>query len=126
MKTRTFGNICESVVSKWLETKGYKILARNYTVRGGELDIVAIDSDTIAFIEVKSRHAGYDKAKYGRPAKAVDLIKRQRVAFAAQAFLKEYPSSRRKRFDVIEVVADEQPSYTSFDIKHIKSAFLAR
>jgi len=126
MKTRAFGNVCESVVSKWLEQKGYKILARNYTVRGGELDIVAVDADTMAFIEVKSRHAGYDKEKYGRPSRAVDYFKRQRLALAAQTFLKQYPSKKRKRFDVIEVIADEQPTYTSFEIKHIKSAFSAR
>ena len=126
MKTKAFGNICEGVVCKWLEGKGCKILARNFTLRGGELDIVAIEGDTLAFIEVKARHAGYDASKYGRPSKAVDYIKRQRVALAAQAFLKEYPSKRRKRFDVIEVIVDEQDTYTSFEIKHIKSAFSAR
>ena len=47
MKTKTFGNICEGVVCKWLEQKGCKILARNYTVKGGELDIIAVDGDTL-------------------------------------------------------------------------------
>ncbi len=126
MKTRAFGKICESVVSKWLSQKGYKILSRNFTIKGGELDIVAIDGDTLAFIEVKARHAGYDSAKYGRPSRAVDYLKRQRVALTAQAFLRQYPSKRHKRFDVIEVIVDEQPTYTSFEIKHIKSAFSAR
>lgn len=126
MKTKTFGNICEGVVCKWLEQKGCKILARNYTVKGGELDIIAVDGDTLAFIEVKSRHAGYDASKYGRPSRAVDYFKRQRLSLAAQAFLKKYPSQRRKRFDVIEVLVDEQDTYTSFEIKHIKSAFAAR
>ena len=126
MKTKVFGKICEGVVANWLTTKGYSILARNYTVRGGELDIVATNSETVVFIEVKARHAGYDTAKYGRPSRAVDYLKRQRVALAAQAFLKTYPSRKRKRFDVIEVIVDEQTTYTSFEIKHIKSAFNAR
>ena len=126
MKTRAFGNVCETVVSRWLEQKGYKVIARNYTIRGAELDIVATDSETLVFIEVKSRHFGYDKSKYGRPSRAVDHIKRQRIALAAQSFLKQYPSNKRKRFDVIEVIADEQPTYTSFDIKHFKSAFTLR
>ena len=126
MKTRAFGRICEGVVCKWLEGKGFRILARNFAVRGAEIDIIASNSDTLVFFEVKSRHAGYDTAKYGRPSKAVDLAKQKRIASAAQSFLKQYPSRKSKRFDVIEVLVDEQPTYTSFEIKHIKSAFTAR
>ena len=126
MKTRAFGRICEGVVCKWLEGKGFRILARNFAVKGAEIDIIASNSDTLVFFEVKSRHAGYDTAKFGRPSKAVDLAKQKRIVTAAQSFLKQYPSRKSKRFDVIEVLVDEQPTYTSFEIKHIKSAFVSR
>ena len=126
MKTRAFGRICEGVVCKWLEGKGFRILARNFAVKGAEIDIIASNSETLVFFEVKSRHTGYDTAKFGRPSKAVDLAKQKRIVLAAQSFLKQYPSRKSKRFDVIEVLVDEQPTYTSFEIKHIKSAFTAR
>ena len=126
MKTRAFGRICEGVVCKWLEGKGYRIVARNFAVKGAEIDIIASTSDALVFFEVKSRHAGYDASKYGRPARAVNALKQRHIAIAAQSFLKQYPSRKSKRFDVIEVIVDEQDTYTSFEIKHIKSAFTAR
>ena len=126
MKTRAFGKICEGVVCKWLEGKGYRVVARNFSVKGAEIDIIASTSDSLVFFEVKSRHAGYDVSRYGRPARAVNMIKQKHIAAAAQSFLKQYPSRKAKRFDVVEVIVDEQDTYTSFDIKHIKSAFTAR
>ena len=126
MKTNALGRICEKVVAKWLCQKGYTVLAKNYLVRGAEIDIIATNADTLIFVEVKSRHAGYNKEKFRRPAAAVTAIKQKRIVLAAGRFLSEYPSRKRKRFDVIEVIADEQPEYTSFEIKHIKSAFSAK
>lgn len=56
---RTFGNHGESLVAKHLEQDGFVICARNYTRRGGEIDIVAEKKGVRAFIEVKTRKGEY-------------------------------------------------------------------
>jgi putative endonuclease len=50
-----FGLRAEAVATLWLQLHGYRILARRYRVKGGEIDIVARRGDTIAFVEVKAR-----------------------------------------------------------------------
>ncbi|HQN73489.1 MAG TPA: YraN family protein, partial [bacterium] len=54
MNTREYGAEAELFTANWLEKKGYKILDRNFFMRGGEIDIVAQIDDTIAFVEVRS------------------------------------------------------------------------
>ena len=48
------GNYIETLAAEHLKREGYEILARNYAYRGGELDIVAREGETIVFVEVKS------------------------------------------------------------------------
>ena len=52
---QTLGKIGEDLACHELERRGYAILARRYRRRGGELDIVARDGETIVFVEVKAR-----------------------------------------------------------------------
>ena len=54
MSTRDTGNIGESLTAYYLERSGYKILRRNYTVKGGEIDIIAEKDGVIAFVELPS------------------------------------------------------------------------
>lgn len=49
------GNHGENLACEYLKKLGYKILERNYRIRGGEIDIVARDKDTLVFVEVKTR-----------------------------------------------------------------------
>jgi putative endonuclease len=73
-----WGHGAEWIAIVFLFAKGYRILARRYLARGGEIDIIAIRKDLIAFVEVKARrdiatgldaiHAG----KISRFASAVD------------------------------------------------------
>lgn len=55
MTAREIGNIGEEFTAQFLIRKGCEILARNYTVRGGEIDIIAKKGNLIHFVEVKSR-----------------------------------------------------------------------
>ena len=45
----------EKAAAKYLRRRGYRIVARNYRCRGGEIDLIALDADTIVFVEVKTR-----------------------------------------------------------------------
>ena len=117
MNTKLLGNQGESLAADYLVQRGCTILARNFRMRAAELDLVARDGDTIAFIEVKTRKS----TRFGTAAEAVDYRKQQKIIQAARYFLQQ----RRLedcfcRFDVIEVYAGEANK-----IRHIKGAFEA-
>ncbi len=54
-KARAFGLRAETLAALWLRLKFYQILARNFTARGGEIDLIARRGDVIVFVEVKAR-----------------------------------------------------------------------
>ena len=75
------GHGAERLAIVYLRLKGYRILARRYLVKGGEIDIIARKGATIAFVEVKLR-ATMDAAMI-----AIEPAKRRRMAQAARTFL---------------------------------------
>jgi putative endonuclease len=84
-----------------LKKSGYKILARNYKSRLGEIDIIARDKDTLCFIEVKTRNS----LRFGLPQEAVSPTKQRQICKAAVSFLKKNNLLDKKaRFDVVSVV----------------------
>ena len=100
-----------------LKGKGYTILAHNYLVRGGELDLVAWHGGLLVFVEVKTRNS----RGFGGPAEAVDLKKRRRMEKAAKVFLARYRDRQpRCRFDLEEV---ERAGPGSARIRQVEDAF---
>jgi len=83
LKKKISGRAGEQAAAEWLVRRGYRILTRNFSVRGGELDIVALKRKTLCIIEVKSRAS----LSYGTPAEAVTAEKRSRIITAANEFL---------------------------------------
>ena len=55
MTRSEIGKIGEDYVCGYLTKLGYTVSARNYRIKGGEIDIIACNGDYIAFVEVKSR-----------------------------------------------------------------------
>lgn len=93
----------EDLASLLLEENSLLILARNVRYPNGELDIVADDSGTTVFVEVKRRR----DSSLGAPAEAVTRTKRLRVVRAARRWLAAHPSRARSvRFDVVAVLGD--------------------
>lgn len=97
----TVGELGENFVARWLESRGWEIIARRWRSRWGEIDLIARLSreDTIAFIEVKTRGAlSWDRG--GR--EAVDRRKQKRIHAAASYFLSLNPrwTDSIGRFDV--------------------------
>ena len=99
------GALGERIACAHLRAGGRKILYRNYRgPKGGEVDIVARDRDTLSFVEVKTR----TRRGYGRPLDAVDVAKQELIERGANAWLhllgtREIPW----RFDVVEVILEE-------------------
>ncbi|MBM3246422.1 MAG: YraN family protein [Candidatus Omnitrophica bacterium] len=90
----------EEAAVDFLKGSGYKIIARNYRTRLGEIDIIACDKDTYCFIEVKARYSD----KFGLPSEAVTRFKQRQISKAALAFLKEkHLLDKKARFDVAAV-----------------------
>lgn len=95
------GKSGEDAAAGYLEENGYKILARNYKTKLGEIDIIACDKDTFAFIEVKARRSDIR----GLPFEAVSGVKQRQIAKSAIVFLKENKFLGKKaRFDVVSVL----------------------
>ncbi len=61
------GNYGEDLAVKYLKSLGYKILERNFRIRGGEIDIVARDMEVLVFVEVKARWSH----EYGLPVESI-------------------------------------------------------
>jgi len=106
----------EAFAVKYLRKKGYRIIATNYQTPIGEIDIVARDSDTIVFVEVKTRQS----LSYGYPFEAVTGHKRQRLKRLALYYLKVHKINDMPcRFDVIGLYLRNG----TYQVQHIVDAF---
>ena len=113
-RRQQIGKTGEAMAVRFLKKKGYKILAQNYRTRLGEIDVIAKDRNTIAFIEVKTRRT----MEYGSPKMAITPEKQRKISMAALLYLKQNDQSNAAaRFDVVTV----QPDNGTIDI--IKNAF---
>ena len=110
--SRQIGNKGEDLAAQYLQSKGLTILARNYYIRGGEVDIIFADEDTTVFCEVKLRGG----RSYGEPSEAVDIHKQRRICKAALDFAyKNKKVDENYRFDIIEIIDK--------CVNHIENAF---
>jgi putative endonuclease len=115
---KTLGQRGEAAAARHLRRSGYKILARGDRFGPGELDLVALDRDTIVFVEVKTRES-HDA---GHPSEAVDQFKQRKLTKLAVTFLKRYRLLEHPaRFDVIAITWPA--GRRSPTIEHIKNAF---
>lgn len=105
-KTRKeLGEIAEDHAARYLRSKGYRVLERNYLAHGGEVDIVAEQGDALVFVEVKSRSS----AEHASPRESVTPGKQRRIVKAASTYLASVQGRERlTRFDVVEVLITPQ------------------
>jgi len=113
MNTRAIGTAYEDLACEHLESEGMQVLARNYRVKIGEIDIIARDGEELVFVEVKYR-ASMD---FGGAEYAIPLSKQRTIRRTAQWFMKEYhiPGDAFCRFDAVLV--------NDTDVIHIKNAW---
>lgn len=84
MDKKEKGRFGEDAAARFLEGKGFHILARNFSMRGGEIDLVGFRKGTLVFFEVKARSGD----SWGKPAEAITEEKMEKIAKAADGFLK--------------------------------------
>lgn len=113
----TLGSRGEELAASFLERNGFTIVERNFRCKGGEVDIVARDGNTIVFVEVKSRKS----LAYGVPQEAVTPFKQRQISKAALTWLaRHHKIDSPARFDVIALLLDSSYSHR---IEHIRNAF---
>ena len=128
---KTVGNFGEDIAERYLKSKGWRILSRNFSASGGEIDIIGFKRGNLVFFEVKTR----SNSRFGLPSDAVDGNKISRIQKTAWKFLRTYSSGnkipvfypmgieikreiRQKRIDVIEVYLS--PDKRVEKINHLK------
>lgn len=113
----------ENIAARHLAARGYRIVERNYRYHRNEIDIIALDGQTLCFIEVKTR-ASLTK---GHPAESVTLRKQKEIARAAAGYLTTLDDPWITcRFDVVAVLARsfDERSITAYELEHLKGAFM--
>ena len=114
---KNLGQLGEDCAAKFLEDKGYLIVARNFRIRSAEIDIIAQIDNVIVFVEVKAR----SNIRHGLPSEAVTLSKQKKIIEAAGVFLQDENFSECAcRFDVVEVYLRGEHVE---EINHIENAF---
>ena len=116
---RARGDAVETAALRFLEADGLRLLARNASARGGELDLVMADGAAVVFVEVRYRSS----AAFGGGAASVDAGKRRKLVRAARAWLLRHPrhADAPCRFDVVAASGD--PAAPAFD--WLRDAFRA-
>jgi putative endonuclease len=109
----------EILAVEYLEKLGYRIYARNYRTKIGEIDIIAFDESTLVFCEVKTRNS----TSYGQPFEAVTHKKQMTIQNIAEYFIAvnevKLKGISESRFDVISILYDRDGA----EIEHLKNAF---
>lgn len=116
---RTLGQWGEDQAAEWLRQRGWRIVARNFRCRMGEVDIIAEDGRYLAFVEIKLRKDG----QYGAACEAVTLSKQRKLRTTAEYYLMCRPTDLQPRFDVAEVYAPQGTRTERPDIYYIENAF---
>lgn len=87
------GNRGEQFAVEFLINQGFQVIDRNFRIRGGEIDIIAIETDpvteekTLVFLEVKTRSSN----EFGSPLEAIGYHKMRALIKATQFYKLKHP-----------------------------------
>jgi putative endonuclease len=113
---RETGRRGEELAAALVAGLGYRLVVRNFRCRAGEIDLVALDGETVVFVEVRSRTG----RGFGTPLESVDARKQMQVGRVARYFLTARGwHERPARFDVVGVRLDADPPA----VEHVRGAF---
>ena len=108
------GKLGEEIASRYIISKGGKIIERNYRTKIGEIDLIVKTNNQLVFVEVKSRNS----LNYGYPCEAVNYKKQRKIINVAKYYiLNNSLENIPIRFDVIEIYLKDKK------INHLKNAF---
>jgi len=99
MASRQLGRRGERRAAWFYRIRGYRIVARNVHLRGGEIDLVARRGRTLVFVEVKARQ----RITAGYGVDAVDRLKKLQLISLADQYLTRHPHSGEVRHDIVSL-----------------------
>lgn len=118
------GKYGEKMARRYLRRHGYKIIKKNFVAESNEIDIIAENRETLAFVEVKTRTIGHENPNEPRPASSVDPKKQRGIIKAATFYTAYNPTPKKKRFDIVEVYVNQKNGkYSLAEIKHLINTF---
>ena len=105
LNKRKLGAQQEETVIQYLKKNGMRIVAHNFRIRQGEIDVIGYENDCLVFVEVKYR-SSEDK---GRPEEAVGIRKQRIICKVADyyRFIHHIDEYSKIRYDVVAVCASE-------------------
>jgi len=109
---KRIGDLGEQLAADYLEKKGYIILARNFRTPYGELDIIAQESETLVFVEVKTRST----SRCGTGFEAITQKKQATLLKCADYYAQLHGVSCDMRIDAVEIMLDTRK------LTHLKGA----
>lgn len=113
------GRAGERHAERFLRSRRYRIVTRNYVCPAGEIDLIALDGRTVVFVEVKTRTG----REHADPQDAVNAAKREHLMRSALFFLRQTRAEDRAcRFDVLALVVGPDGS---IETEHLIDAFSA-
>ena len=118
MTTVQEGKKGDGLACQFLQNEGYRIIERNFRIRGGEIDIVALEGQTLVYIEVKTRTS----YQFGRPEEAVTPRKIKFLERAAKFYRNNRKYLNLPVLERIDVVSVELVDQVGPRIKLIKNA----
>ena len=125
--TKQIGDFGERMAVRYLRLRGYTVKERNWRSGHMEIDIIASNFTTIAFVEVKARTYTQETIDLAPPpGTAVKSEKQRLTRKAAKDYLWQHPTKKQPRMDVIEIwlVNDDKSGKTKVaKINHIKAAY---
>lgn len=110
------GRLGEKIAEEFLKKKGYKIVARNFHGRGGEIDIIALNRGQFIFVEVKTRETN----DFGAPIEAITPEKIRKIILTSKIYLlKNKKDLENFRLDAISVEMNSAKKQAK--VRHYKS-----
>ena len=118
MTSYNAGKYGEDLAIRYLEKHGYKIIERNFRIRGGEIDIIALDGNTLVYVEVKSRTTN----RFGLPQEAITQQKMRFLKRAAKFYRNNRQTLTLPDLERIDVVAINLANPPKLQLMLIKNA----
>lgn len=114
---RTLGDAGERLAERRVGELGWSVIDRKWRVRGGEIDLIALDGDVLVFIEVKTRRG----AARGAAEEAIDDAKSERLLMLGEQYVSDHPEhlDRIWRVDLIAITVG--PSGSVQRVSHLRN-----
>lgn len=109
------GREAEALAARHLERRGLRVIERNFRIRGGEIDLICRDGQTLVFVEVRLR----SRQDFGGAGESITAAKRRRIVLAARHYLARRPDAEC-RFDCVLLSRLEEKA-----VEWIRNAFSA-